>query len=171
MKDTDTMDKKFFLQSIAKPLNKAGLQRRKKSWYMDGEEVLAFVNFEFHTLILDQQYVINIGFWLKALGSSNYPSYNHCHLYYRVERLFPEYREFLLKSSSLLETDVELVNELAKFIDDTLIPFLRECTQEQKLRDMMAKGLLEGGLVRKEARWYLTEGASEVDGNSFDIHD
>jgi hypothetical protein len=154
------MDKKSFLQSIAKPLNKAGLRRRKKTWYLDGEQVLVVVNFEFLTLILDQQYVINIGFWLKALGEPDHPPYYDCHLYYRIESLFPEHREFLLTSSSLIETNVELVNELAEFIDDTLIPFLKECTQEKKLREMMAQGLLNGGLVMKEARWYLASGAS-----------
>lgn len=164
------IDKKAFLQSVSSPLTEAGLQKKGKSWYLDGKELLVVVNFEYHNLILDHQYAINIGFWLKALGNPNYPSYNHCHLYYRVERLFPEHREFLLTSSSLLETDVELVSELTKFIDDTLIPFLRECTQEKKLREMMALGLLNGGLVRKEAWWYLTKGASEVDDNSFDIN-
>jgi len=49
-----------------------------------------------------------------------------------------------------------MLPRLVNFIENTLISFLYECTQESKLREMMAQGALDKGLVLKEARSYLT---------------
>jgi hypothetical protein len=57
-------------------------------------------------------YFMNIGFWLKGFGEANFPPYNHCHLSYRAESLFPDQRELILLGSSLEESNLEMLNEL-----------------------------------------------------------
>jgi hypothetical protein len=93
---------------------------------------------------------------LKAFGQAAFPQFNHCHLYYRVEYFFSEQRDLILTGCDLERSNLEILDNLSKFIERQLIPFAQECTDEKKLREWMSKGILEGGLVRIEARMYLT---------------
>ncbi|MDR3565419.1 MAG: DUF4304 domain-containing protein [Negativicutes bacterium] len=146
--------KKTFKKAIAEHLEKAGFTKKGQTWYLDGQDVLIATNLQKSDW--DEMYYINIGFWLKGLGEAFFPPYNHCHLSYRAERLFPEQRELILIGCSLEKSNLEMLAELSQFIQNLLIPFLRGCTEENKLRELMAKGLLNNGLVFKEARQYLS---------------
>jgi hypothetical protein len=150
------IDKKTFKKAIAAPLERAGFKKKGQSWFLDGNDALIVINLEKIDIFSNDQYVINIGIWLKAFGESVFPPYNRTHLYYRVERLFPQQRELILTGCSLEKSSPQKLADLTEFIDSRLIPFLRECTDEGKLRELMSKGMLEGGLVRIEARMYLT---------------
>jgi len=69
---------------------------------------------------------------------------------------FPEQREMILIGCNLEKSNNELLAELSAFIANLLIPFINKCTGVDFLREYMKKGLLDDGLVRKEARQYLT---------------
>jgi hypothetical protein len=147
------IDKKTFKKAIAMPLEKAGFVKRGQSWYLDGKDANIVINLQKSNW--DDSYYINVGIWLKAFGEASFPPFNHCHLYYRVENFFPEQRELILKGCSLEKSDPQMLADLSEFIASQLVPFLQECTEESKLRELMSQGALEGGLVRIEARWYL----------------
>ncbi len=151
------IDKKTFKKGIAAPLEKAGLVKKGQSWYLNGTDALVVVNVEKLDIFSGDQYAINIGIWLKALGEPMYPPYNNCHLYYRAERLFPQQRELIINACSLEKSDISMLADLTDYIESKLIPFIRECTDHSKLRAFMSKGILDAGLVRIEARRFLSE--------------
>jgi hypothetical protein len=147
------IDKKNLKEAIANPLEKADFSFRGQTWYINGQDVLIVINLQKSSW--DDMNYMNIGFWLKGLGEPSYPSYNHCHLYFRLERLFPEQSELILTSCSLEKSNIRLLVDLSGFIEKSLVPFLKECTKEEKLKELMAKGELNNGIVLKEAKQYL----------------
>lgn len=149
------IDKQTFKNSIGAPLEMAGFVKKGYSWYLKGNEVIVVANLEKIDMFSWEQYAINIGFWLKALGNEEYPPYNHCHMYYRLERLFPLQRELILIGCSLTQSNDQILADLSNFINNQVLPFLIDCTDESMLRDLMLKGKLHGGLVRHEAKTYL----------------
>ncbi len=151
------IDKKTFKKSVGRPLENAGFIKKGQSWYLDGKDTLVVFNLEKRDMGFDCRYDINVGFWLKALGEPVFPSYNHCHLYYRIERLFPEQQNLILTGCSLDQNSSQDLEALTQFIENRAIQFLRECTHEEKIRALFAQGVLENGFVKLEVRWYLNE--------------
>lgn len=149
------IDKKTFKKSVGGALEQAGFVKKGQSWYFEGEDALVLANLE--KIDVFDEYVINIGIWLKAFGDTTFPAYNQCHLYYRVERLFPSQRELILASCSLLKSDNQILANLSEFIKNQLVPFLKDCTDESKLKELMSEGVLKRGFVRKEARMFLAD--------------
>ena len=149
------IDKKTFKKSVGMTLEKAGLQKRGQSWYLDGKDAIVVTNLQKSDW--GDLYYINIGIWLKALGDASFPNENQCHIGFRAESLFPEQRELILISCSLEKSTQQLLAELSDFFERQLIPFISKCTYVNKLRNLMLQGILEKGLVMKEAKWYLSQ--------------
>jgi hypothetical protein len=150
------IEREALKNSIALPLKKAGFVKKGLSWWIDSKDIIVVVNLQ--KCDWGDYYFINIGFWLKALEKGLFPKEHECHLSYRAESLFPEQRELILVSCHLEMSDPELLADLSTFIESPLIPFLIECTQESKLKELLAQGVLNNGLVWIEARKYLTGG-------------
>jgi len=148
------IDKKTFKKTFAAPLEKAGFVKRGQTWYLDGKDVLIAINLQKSNW--SELYYVNIGFWLKGLGEATFPEFYDCHLHYRIHDFFPEKSDLIFASCSLDESTLEKLDEFSRFMEDELIPFLKECTDVQKLRELMALGKLDKGLIRKEARQYLS---------------
>ena len=148
------IDKKSFKKSIGIPLEKAGLQKRGQSWYLDGKDAIVFTNLQKSDW--GALYYINIGIWLKSLGDSSLPNENKCHIGFRAESIFPEKRELLFLGCSLDNSTPEMLSELSEFVKMQLVPFLYDCVDLDKLKKLVSKGILEKGLIMKEARWYLS---------------
>ncbi len=148
------IDKKALLKTISTQFKIAGFVKKRSSLYLDGKDTIIVINLQ--RLDWSDQYYVNVGFYLKKLGEDIYPQYNHCHLYYRLERLFPSYRELIANSCTLSVSDTNKLAELAEFFDAQLIPFFEECAHESKLRELMRQGKLDHGFVRAEIRDYLS---------------
>lgn len=148
------IDKKTFKTAISTRFKDAAFIKKGQSWYLNGRDAIIVVNLQKSNW--DDSYYLNIGIWLKVLGDAIYPQYNHCHLYFRAEALFPEQQDLIRMSCDLEMATLEILVELTKFIENMLIPFLRECTDGNGLKKFTKQGLLEKGLVRIEARRYLT---------------
>lgn len=147
------IDKKSFKKKIAAPLEMAGFIKKGQTWYFNGEDILITFNLEKNEW--SDQYFVNVGFWIKAFGNALFPSYNHCHLYYRLERLFPDQRELILTGCSL-GSSIEVFTTFSTFISTDVIPFLIDCAHENKLRELWANQSLNCGFVLLEAREYLS---------------
>ena len=147
------IDKKMFKKAVGLPLEKTGFSKKGQSWYLNGKD--AIIVFNLQKSNWSELYYVNFGIWLKAFGIAQFPQFNHCHLYYRVERLFPEDRELIITSCDLARSSLDNLANLSQFIERQLIPFAWECTEESKLRELMSRGVLKGGLVRHEAKMYL----------------
>jgi hypothetical protein len=149
------IDKKTFKKAFAAPMQKAKSVKKGQSWYFDGKDAVVVINLQKSNW--SELYYINLGIWLKAFGEATFPGFNHCHLYYRVEHFFPEQRDLILTGSDLERSDLEILDNLSKFIGSQLIPFVQECTDEKKLRELMSQGVLRGGFIRQEAKMYLSD--------------
>jgi hypothetical protein len=150
------IDREDLKKSIALPLKKAGFVKKGLSWWVDSKDVIVVVNLQ--KCDWGDYYFINIGFWLKALENGLFPKENECHLSFRAESLFPEQRELILVSCHLEMSEPKMLTDLSIFLENQLIPFLIECTQESKLTELLAQGALNNGFVWIEARKYLSEG-------------
>jgi len=147
-------DSETFKKSIGTVLKAAGfVKKRNASWYLNGPEVIVVLNLQ--KSAWSNLFYINVGFWLKPLGEAAYPLYYNCHLYYRVERLFPDDRELILFAGLLDEANNETHARLLEFFQKKLVPFLHECTRITILAELMKKGLLEDGLVLVGVKDYL----------------
>jgi hypothetical protein len=149
------IDKNTFKKTIATVLKTVGFVKRgRQSWYFHGTDSVIVFNLQKSNW--DEMYYINIGIWLNALGKSLFPLHNQCHLYYRVENLFPKQRELIVNSCSLEKSNIKHLNNLSTFIESQLAPFLQECTNEKSLKELFSQGDLENGLVNLVARQYLS---------------
>jgi hypothetical protein len=149
------IDKNAFRKTIATTLNTKGFVKKGgQSWYLQGKD--SIIVFNLQKSDWDETYYINIGIWVKALGESLFPLHNHCHLVYRVENLFPKQRELIIKGCTLEKSNIKHLNKLSIFIESQLAPFLQECTNEERLKELFSQGALENGLVNLAARRYLS---------------
>jgi hypothetical protein len=148
------IDKKKLFQIIDVPLRAAGYKKKGLSWYLDGKEVLIVVNFQRSNW--GPLYYINVGFCIKALSEDSFPKYYHCHLCYRIEAFFPKQRDLILKACDLELSNSEMLVELSDFFSNQMIPFLKECTYEDKLRKMFAQGMLKNGRMQPGISDYLS---------------
>jgi hypothetical protein len=153
----EMIDKRALKKAIGDPLQQAGFVNRGQSWYLDGKDAMVVATLE-SIRMPPGQYGINVGIWLKAFGEATLPAYNHCHLYYRLERLFPSQRDLVVSSCSLPNSNPQMLSALSDFVRTEGSPFLEECTDVVKLREFMSRGLLKGGFVRAEARSFLSDG-------------
>lgn len=125
----------------------ARLLRRRNShvWTLVGEEKG-----------FGQQRHINVGFWLEALGGECEQQVERAHLYFRLERLFPDHHETIALAGALGDPkQPEAFETLALLLQGEFDRGLRALGTEEGLRSAMAAGRLMQGLMRKEAREYL----------------
>jgi len=149
------INKKDFKKSISYSFEKSNLYTKKgQSWYLDGKDSTIVVNLQKSNF--NEEYFMNIGIWLKALGIATFPSFNKCHLYFRLEKLFPEDRALILNSLSLERTNSQLLDDFSQFIILKMIPFLQHCTEENQLIEFMKVGRFKNGIISKEAKDYLS---------------
>lgn len=151
------IDRKTFKKAIAQPLERAGFIKRGQSWHFAGKDAQVVFNVEKSDW--SEEYHLHAGIWLHALGQADFPEYFLCHLYYPAESLLPEQEELILTATDLNESSQELLSRLAEMIEGQLVPLLRDLTDEAHLRLLFAQGRLDDGLVRREAREYLTGSA------------
>ena len=128
--------------------------KKGQSWYFAGKDAVTVVYLQKSDW--SDEYYVNIGIWLLAFGEVAFPQDNHYHFGSRAEALFPQKREIIFLGASLEEGDQETLAALVGFNETQLIPFLKQCTDESRLREFLAAGRLENGLLRWEARDYLT---------------
>lgn len=136
-------------------LSKHGFQKKNRSWYHLGKDAILVIKLEY--LPSFSMYAINIGFWLLSLGNITYPLFNKCHMYYRIENLFPEDRELIMTILDEKLYDDKLLFDFEDFLDSKAIPHLIEWTDENKLRELLGDGVLNRGLMMKEARNHLSK--------------
>lgn len=147
------MNKNIFKKVITSSFENTAYVKKGQSWYLDGEDAIIVVNLQKSNF--GEEYFMNIGIWLKGLGSTLFPKENQCHLFIRLERLFPEDRELITRGFSLETTNMQTLSDLSEFIKFKLFPFLQDCTNINKLKDFAAMGKFKAGLIRKETKDYL----------------
>jgi len=148
------IDKKIFKKAFSAPFDKAGFLKKGQSWFFDGADSIIVVTLE--KCDWDELYYVDVGFWLKELGQALFPLYYHCHIYERLEFLFPEKRELILTSCDLEKSDADLLIDLSEFILEDVIPFLKGCTNIKKLSELFNMGVFRNSYINFLARKYLS---------------
>lgn len=130
-----------------------------KNLRFDGSAAVILVGLQ--KLEYDEQYFINIGFWLFPLGEQVPRKVEHTHMYFRLERLFPHLREAVLDGGHLsLPEQPQAATELSLVILTDCIPVLIElANSDVALRQRFSQGGFSGGLIRKETREFFAEAA------------
>lgn len=149
------IEKKVLTARVSRRLEAGGFRRKGSSWYLHGPDAIAVVALQKSDF--GERVFLNVGVWLRALGPSEFPRENHCHLQYRAEALFPDRLELVRSATSLEEATESDLDRLETFVDSELIPLCRESLDIQNLRALYSAGRLSNGLVLKEARAALGE--------------
>ena len=110
-----------------------------------------------------QHMYINVGFWIRNLDPQGLSDFGRsekvadAHLHFRLERVCPESREVIVAASALDEAEQEQwYPQLIDLIRDTAAPSIRDLTSLPVLKRAFLLRLRDQGLVRKEAREYLS---------------
>lgn len=147
--------KKTFKQTIANLFEKSSFVKKGQSWYLDGEDTIIVVKLQKSNW--GEEYYINIGIRLKALGTVNFPQESQCHFSHRLERYFPDDRELILRGSSLEASNSQTLEDFTELLRIKLVPFLKECTSKHKLKEFLVAGRFNSGFISKDAIDYLSE--------------
>jgi hypothetical protein len=124
-----------------------------KSLRRDQSDVSILVSFQKG---FGDQWYINIGFWLHALGALATDRVEQTHLYFRLERLLPELREVILTAGAIDDSNQPASYDLLKAAlaseGDTM---MQDLGTEAGLRRALQSSRLSQGLVTGEARQFL----------------
>ena len=104
-----------------------------------------------------KQWFLNVGFHLDALDGPRPERVELCHLYFRLERLFPQHLEMIRTAGALDEvSQPEAYQALLDAFPTTIDAELRTLGTDSGLRAALAEGRLGEGLVRKEVKELLS---------------
>lgn len=136
---------------IAPILKNAGYKRKGATWRQETNETVAVVNLQMSPYggIL---FYINLGVYVKALGSIPEPLERHCQFRTRVEALMKDRQRALavfdLSNQSI--TQAERDEELKLAVQTLALPFLQNCATVTGLHDLLIKNpKLRHGAVMK----------------------
>lgn len=142
-----------FKKGLENAFLKVGFARSGKVLRRDGDRISTLIGFEKG---FGDQWFISVGFWLHALGSDVPNLVEKTHLYFRLERIFPQFRDLILTAGCVTDAhQPEAYSDLLKLVDSDIEQTLRSMESEDGLRGAMKTNVLTVGLVRKEARQYL----------------
>lgn len=102
------------------------------------------------------QWFIDVGFTLLPLSREVPLRVEQSHLYFRLERLFPEHREAILKAGRLDDPEQEDSYQcFVGLLDRQIVSHLGSYTTLKNLANAFNSGGFTGGLVTKDARQFL----------------
>lgn len=147
------MTPRAYKQGIYEALRSLGFIKRGNSLYRDQQNVLLLLSVEGGK---SHRWYINLGFWLKSLGETTTDRVEKTHIYIRLERLFPMYRDIILASSALGEPDQPIGYErLIELLLTEIDRKLRSLSTEEGLKAALREGRFSHAISLPEARKYL----------------
>ncbi|HMS18118.1 MAG TPA: DUF4304 domain-containing protein [Planctomycetota bacterium] len=111
-----------------------------------------------------ESYFINVGLYLRTLGDEVPAKVEHTHMYFRLERLFPEWSDAIIIGGQLSHHEQpDLAVHLARLIEDKCVPALVELANSlDRIRRVWKDGGLRSGFILKEARQLLSSEISST---------
>lgn len=149
------MSERAFNSRLERVLVSVGFERYGKALRRPNSHVWTLVSTQKG---FGQQWHVNVGFWLEALGGECARQVERTHLYFRLERLFPEHHETIALAGALGDQkQPEAYGTFMLLLQGELDWGLRALATEEALSGAMRAGRLVQGLIRKEAREYLQD--------------
>jgi hypothetical protein len=132
-----------------------GFSRKGNSWFRRGTDVVQVVNLQKSQY--GQKYYINFAVWLLALGETQFPREEQCHIRFRVDSLVTnedQYQELLdLESNLNIDNRDDLLRQT---LTSSLQPFIDTTFTTQGIRRLFVEGALRSGMVHVHAKRMLT---------------
>ncbi len=143
--------------TAATTLASAGFKRRSRTWYRAAPVGLLVVNVQKSNW--GQQFYVNFGVYVRALGDEAFPPIHHCHFYARAASLDREQQphwEAVMDLEKPMD-DALRREEFTNLLTARVLPFLDRLTTTEGLRAAAAAGEFEGGLFLRALREYLDD--------------
>jgi hypothetical protein len=133
-----------------------GFARRRSTWYRATEDLVQAVNLQKSQW--GNQYYLNVGIWIVALGRSSSPALHRCHVRWRVNEL-PRARslERLLDLEHEMPDDAR-AKKLGAVLQKSLAPFVARFSGEAALKALSKRDDFNDTFIVPRARRYLTRG-------------
>ena len=148
-------DKKKFKKLLGDTFVGCGFLRKGKAWVREGKD---------STLVLDLQksdyddkYYINFGIWLNRFGVPEQLAAYRCHLNIRLDALFPEDVRTIEEGGRVDAHSNDALDKLVDLIQTKFLPLSGDCLDETRLRQLLAAGRFQRGLVLAIAKDALAE--------------
>jgi hypothetical protein len=147
------MNAATFKKGLSQALLGLGFKTAGRSLRSDQTDVSILVSFEKG---FANQWFITVGFWLQALGPVATDRVERTHLYFRLERLLPEFREIVLSAGALDDPNQPAAyDSLKSMLATEGSSVMRGLGTEAGLRRALQSSRLSQGFVGKEARQFL----------------
>ena len=147
------MEASSFKRGLARALLANGFGRSGKVYSRDRADVVTLVEFQHG---FGSQWFVDVGFWMRALHPQVPSRVAQSHVYVRLDRLFDEHADMILKACALEEGGQEQsYTELLQLIEGPLSEQLRVFETRDGLLRALLQGRLDHAFVRREAREYL----------------
>ncbi|MCG5510083.1 hypothetical protein [Ectothiorhodospira lacustris] len=121
--------------------------------FTSGDDAVALVGVEKG---FGEQKFVTVGFCICRIGIELPRRVELAHMYFRLERLFPQYRECILAAGALDDSDqIAAFKQFLGYLEHTFAPDICGMTSEGGLVKAYCAGRFDAGLVTKQARDFL----------------
>ena len=147
------IEKTRFKRALAAVLKEAGFTMKGQSFFLDGQDTIVVLNLQKSDF--DEQYYVNVGIWLKALGSTAFPAENKCHILARLTSLFTSEFNVIERACHLTSATEEDLVRFVGIAKTIVVPFCASCLHIDGLKERHGSGQFRKALVLKEAKQLL----------------
>ncbi|MDH2386724.1 hypothetical protein [Bradyrhizobium sp. CER78] len=149
------MNRAAFKKYLFEALLQQSFERRRDVMRISNDRRVTLVGVEKG---FGRQWFINVGFWFTWVGFAELNRVEQAHLYFRLERLFPQYAEIIRAAGELGDAGPpEAYERLTGLLSSEIATDVKRLGTEEGLVEAYRASRLEGGLVTKVAReWLLT---------------
>jgi hypothetical protein len=153
-------DLRLVKEALGTPLKEAGFKKKSDSWYWQSDEVVLLVNLQKSQY--GDQYYVNEGVALKALGSGDFPKEHQCHIRFRLTAVASDDETKRIEAAFDLEDtslpDRQREEEISRLVRDVALPILQGCSSEIGIAETLKSGKLGKAMIHKKVKDFLALG-------------
>lgn len=151
------IDSKPIKMALGAPLLEAGFKKKSDNWYLGNDEVVLLVNIQKSQY--GNQYYVNCGVSVRALGGIDFPKEQNCHIRFRLTAILPEEKrkevEALFDLESELLSDHQRGEEISRLAKNTVLPILQRCSCREGIVEAVRGGVLAKAMVHKQVKDWI----------------
>ncbi|CAO5682429.1 MAG: hypothetical protein HEEMFOPI_01670 [Holosporales bacterium] len=148
------MDGIEFQKGLYDVLSKKGFIRKGNLMRIFGDDVVVLIGLERSRF--SQQLFVNIGIFLNKLDAEVPKKIEHTHMYFRLEGLFPQYRDIILTAGALDELEqYGAYQNFLDLLDRDIADVLKNLASEKSIVEAYYAGLSSLGLITKSAKNFI----------------
>ena len=153
-------DSRLVKEALGTPLKEVGFKKKSDSWYWQNDEVVLMVNLQKSQY--GDQYYVNGGVALKALGSSEFPKEHQCHIRFRLTAVASDDETKQIEAAFDLEDksfpDHQREEEISRLVRDVALPILQGCSSESGISETVKSVKLGNAMIHKKVKDFLALG-------------